>query len=212
MHQIGIGELHQMLIDARRVADYAQEYCEQLFGSREHTYTLYGPAAYYLGVSIPSQLTPDRARALRKKTRREKYIAYELDSEYKILRTVHIRDHTKAACIFHHFEIDGISYAFPFHGDTFDFPNSDICIMEFANEKPLYYAVASDQLLFVQFYEYISGDKMIVSTYRYWPTAPFTMHGYPVDREAPIGALNSPVQYHCTEEVPHVADFSQWFR
>ena len=106
MYQASIDELHQMLVGMRRVADHALAHGEEMFSSVKHSYTLYGPYAYFLGVTIPSRLTPDRSRVLKKTTLREKYIAYELDSDYKIVRTVHIRDHSKITCTFHHFEIE----------------------------------------------------------------------------------------------------------
>ena len=157
-------------------------------------------------------MVPIQARILKKTTRRKNHLVYQLDNEYKVLRTVHVLDYTKIDCTYHHFELDGVSYAYPFRGDTNELYNDAIYVLKYINEVPVYYAVGYRNLLFAQFYEYPSSDKMIVSTYRYWPTANVTMHGCPVDRNAPVGAPNSPIQYHRTEEVPAYIDFSHWLK
>lgn len=210
MYEIGIDELQQLFIEARVVAKYAWEHYED-FASREHTYTLYGPEAYDLGASVPSSLTPIRARKLLKSTRRKNYVIYELDASYNVLRTIHMLDYTKVDCTYHHFDLDGIKYAYPFRGNGRGMYTDKITVQKYSGGLPVYYAIAANNLLFAQFYEYPEPNKMVVSTYRYFPTAQITMHGYPVDWNAPIGAPNSPVQRHCREEVPAYIEFSSWF-
>lgn len=211
MYEIGIDGLQQLLSEARSAAKYAREHYRD-FASRKHTYTLYGPDAYDIGASVPSRIVPSRARKLLKSTRRKDYLVYELDKNYKILRTIHMLDYTKVDCTFHHFELNGVSYAYPFRGSGNGIYNDAIYATKYSSDKPIYYAVVRSNYLFAQFYEYSASDQMIVSTYRYSPNAKYTIHGYPVDHNAPIGALNSPVQRHCTEEVPEYIDFSQWFK
>lgn len=210
MYEIGIEELHKLFLEARAAAAYARDHYEA-FASREHSYTLYGPDAYDLGASVPCSLTSPRARKLMKATRRKNHLIYELDSDYKVLRTVRMIDYTRPDCTFHHFELDGIHYAYPFRGRDSRLYNDKITVLKYDQNRPVYYAIVSNSLLFSQFYEYPAPDQMIVSTYRYFPTAKTTLYGLPVDWNAPIGAKNSPVQRHCTEETPVDTDFSKWF-
>ena len=211
MFEIGIEELRKLFYEAREAAKYAREHYDD-FASRPHTYTLYGPEAYNIGASVPSKLTPIRARKLLKKTRRKYHVIYELDSEYRVLRTVHMIDYTRTDCTYHHFELNGIQYAYPFRERDRRIYTDKITVLKYDLGKPVYYAIVSRGLLFAQFYEYPEPGKMIVSTYRYFHTAKTTMFGLPVDWSAPIGAMNSPVQRHCTEETPVDIDFSKWFK
>lgn len=211
MYEIGAAELHQLFLDAREAAKYAREHYEE-FASREHTYTLYGPEAYDLGASVPSALTPTRARKLLKSTRRKNFVIYELDNEYKVLRTIHMINYTRTDCTYHHFELDGIQYAYPFRERDGRLYTDKITVLKYEQGCPVYYAIVANNLLFCQFYEYQETDKMIVSTYRYWPTAKYTMYGLPVDWDAPIGSMNSPIQRHCMEETPVEVDFAKWFK
>lgn len=210
MYEIGVAELHQLFVEAREAAKYAREHYDD-FASREHTYTLYGPEAYDIGASVPSVLTPTRARKLLKSTRRKNYIIYELDSGYRVLRTIHMIDYTRTDCTYHHFELEGIQYAYPFRERDGRMYTDKITVLKYDKGRPSYYAIVARNLLFAQFYEYPEHDKMIVSTYRYWPNGKYTLLGLPVDWNAPIGELNSPVERHCTEEAPIEIDFSKWF-
>jgi hypothetical protein len=121
-------------------------------------------------------------------------------------------DYTRTDCTYHHFELDGIHYAYPFRGRGDGKYTDSITVIKYDEGRPIYYAIVASNLLFCQFYEYPEPDRMIVSTYRYWPTAKHTMYGLPVDWNAPIGAMNSPVQRHCAEETPVDIDFSKWFQ
>lgn len=209
MYEIGIAELHQLFLEAREAAKYAREHYDD-FTSREHTYTLYGPEAYNLGASVPSSLTPMRARKLLKSTRRKNHVIYELDSEYKVLRTIHMIEYTRTDCTYHHFELNGIQYAYPFRERGNSLYTDKITVLKYKQGRPVYYAIVANNLLFCQFYEYPEATKMMVSTYRYWPKGKATALGLPVDWEAPIGSITSPVDRHCTEETPIEIDFSKW--
>jgi len=210
MYEIGIDALRQLHLEAREVAKYAREHYDD-FASRKHTYTLYGPEAHDIGASVPSKLTPIRARKLLKSTSRKNHIIYELNSTFQVLRTIHMIDYTRTDCTYHHFVLNGIHYAYPFRGRGRDLYTDKITVLKYADGLPVYYAIVSESLLFAQFYEYPEPDKMLVSTYRFFPSAKLTMYGLPVDWDAPIGSMNSPVQRNCTEEVPVDTSFSHWF-
>lgn len=211
MYDIGVAELHQLFTEARKAAEYAREHYED-FASREHTYTLYGPEAYDLGASVPSSLTPTRARKLLKSTRRKNYVIYELDRAYQVLRTIHMIDYTRTDCTYYHFELDGVHYAYPFRGRDNRLYTDKITVLKYEEGRPVYYAIVANNLLFAQFYEYLEPNSMVVSTYRYWPNGAYTLFGLPVDWDAPIGAINSPVQRHCKEEPLVDIDFSKWLK
>lgn len=211
MYEISLDRLHQLWVEGRAAAQYAFNHYEEL-ASRKHKYTLFGPHAFDIGVLIPSSLTPESARILRTKTRRRNYIAYELDDDCTILRSVTVLDYTRINCTYHHFEKDGVRYAYPFRGNTGMICNDTISALEYENNKPIYFASVAKSMLFIQFYEYTDENKMLVSTYRYWPNSKYTQYGYPVDRNASFDSLNSPVTRHCREEVPHFVDFAQWMK
>lgn len=210
MYEISTDGLQQLLEEGRAAAAYAREHYED-FAARPHFYTLYGPSAHDIGASVPTKIVPPAARKLLKTTRRKNYFIYELDENYRPLRTVHMLDYVNPDCTFHHFELNGVHYAYPFRGRTGKLYSDKIYILKYAEGRPVYYGIASSNLLFAQFLEYPEADKMLVSTYRYFPTAKITMYGYPVDWNAPIGALNSPVDRHCQEECPLFLEFSKWF-
>ena len=209
MYEISMDELHQLWMEFRKAAKYAREHYED-FATRKHTYTLYGDVGYALGVEIPSNFTPQKARKLSTKTRRKNYTMYELDDAFRVLRTAYIVKYTEFDCIYHHFDWNGTSYAYPFRGNGKQLYTDEIAVLKKSDEKPTMFACASKPLLFVQFYEYLENGKMNVSTYRYWPTAKITEHGYPVDRNAPLDALNCPVSRHETVETPEFVDFAKW--
>lgn len=211
MYEVNTDSLRQLLAEGRTAAKYARNHYDD-FASRTHTFTLYGPDAHDIGASVPSNIVPARARKLQKSTRRKNYLRYELDEANKLLRTVHMIDYEKVDCTFHHFNLNGVSYAYPFRGSGNELYNDAIYAIKYSSNQPIYYAVVRSNYLFVQFYEYPTSDQMIVSTYRYSPNAKYSIHGCPIDHNAPIGAINSPVQRHCTEEVPEYIDFSRWFK
>lgn len=211
MYEIGINELRHLLENGQKAVQYTWDNYEEL-AAREHSHTLYGPYAYEIGACIPSKMTPDIARKLLPSTRRRNHLIYELDGEHKVIRTISVRDYTKVECIYHHFDLDGVSYAYPFRGDKKVMYTDAICMLKFINRKPVYYGVVRKSFLFIQFYEYIDTERMIVSTYRYNPDAQLTRYGYPIDPDAPIGALNSCVDRHCREEPTKYIDFSHWFQ
>lgn len=210
MYTIEVDELQKLLLDGQRASKYAWDHYEELV-AREHTYTLYGPYCYNIGASIPSSLTPVRARNLTKATRRKDYHIYQLDKDYRVIRTISVQNHSKIECTYHHFELDGVIYAYPFRGTEKERFTGKVESLRFANGKPVFFGIASSVFVFAQFYDYVDNKKMIVSTYRYSPYAQFSVHGHPIDPNALVGAKNSCVDFHWTEECSEYIDFSHWF-
>lgn len=211
MYEIGIDGLQKLMKEGRSAAQYAWDHYEEL-AARKHTYTLYGPYAYHIGAGVPSKMTHKSARRLLKSTRRKDYLAYELDENYKILRTISVMNYTEVECVFHHFKIGNATYAYPFSGNGKALYNDEINVLHYSNGIPTYFGLVSQNFIFAQFYEYVESNKMLVSTYRFSSKAEYTRYGYPIDWSAPLGAVNSPVDRHCTEEVPEYIDFSHWFK
>lgn len=211
MYEIGVETLKKMLSEGHVAVQYAWDHYEEL-AARKHTYTLYGPYSCGTGASIPSRLTPKRARNLSKYTRRKDFLVYELDDDYRVLRTKSVVNHTEVECIYYHFEFEGMIYAYPFRGTEKNFFADTISAWRFSDEKPVLYAEISKDSLFAQFFEYISTEKMLFTEYWYYPSSKYSLCGYPIDQNAPVGALNSPAARICTEEVPEYIDFSYWFK
>lgn len=226
MYVITKNELQQLLLDRSKAHQYALDHYDELAG-RKHTYTLYGPHAHRLGASIPcNTVTPKQARKLLHKTRRKNYVIYHLDEHYRVIRTIIILDYTKVDIIYHHFEIDGVVYACGFSGTMQDGEihpcplrearisvlDDMVLFLKFQDGKPVSYGNLSIHMVFVQFYEYVDDTRMLVTSYRYWPHAERNIYGYPIDPEAPIGAINSAVHQRFYEEIPEDTDFSRWFK
>lgn len=226
MYEITITELHQLLLNRHKAIQYARDHYEEL-AARKHTYTLYGPHAHFLGASIPcNTVVPKRARELLHKTRRKDYVIYHLDEHFQVMRTIIILDYSKVDVIYHHFELDGVVYAYSVPGTMLNgeihpaplrrdmrFPLDDeILFICFKDGKPVSYGNLSKAMVFVQFYEYVDAERMLVSTYRYWPHAERSIYGYPIDPDAPIGAPNSSIHCRFYEETPEDTDFSRWFK
>ena len=210
MIELTLDDLKQLLLDGRRARQYAWDHYEEL-AAREAAYTLYGPDAYETGAAIPGSYTPKRARNLTPKTRRKKYIAYELDSKYKLLRVTQVLDSEKINT-YHCFELDGIQYACPFLPDQKREGFGSVVAVSYKDGKPCFYALLSENVLYVDFFEYVSQGKALITEYAYNPVSEYTLHGYPTDPAAPVGALNSAANRVCWEEEPVYTDFSQFFQ
>ena len=210
MIELTLDDLKQLLLDGRRARQYAWDHYEEL-AARESTYTLYGPYAYETGAAVPWGYTPKRARNLTLKTRRKKYLIYELDCAYKLMRVRNVfnsvNDYT-----YHCFELDGIQYSCPFLFNRKEKSCGNVVAVSYKDGKPYYCAFLSENVLFVRFCEYVSQGKALMTEYGYNPVSEYTLHGYPTDPEAPIGALNSAAYRVCWEEEPVYTDFSQFFQ
>ena len=212
MYEIDIAGLEKLMQAGHAAEEYAWNHYDELI-ARKHSYTLYGSSGHGIGASIPGKFVPRSARKLTKKTRRKDYTVYELDEEFKVLRTIAVLDYTKIDVTYHHFEIDGVTYAVPFSGNQKGICASDTIALQFADNRPIYCGMTKirSRYIVAQFYEYQSDSKMIVTSYGYWPASKFSRHGYPVDPSAPIGALNSPADRGVSEESIEYIEFSRWF-
>lgn len=210
MIELTLDDLKQLLLDGRRARQYAWDHYEEL-AARESTYTLYGPYAYETGAAVPWGYTPKRARNLTLKTRRKKYLIYELDCAYKLMRVRNVfnsvNDYT-----YHCFEFDGIQYSCPFLFNRKEKSLGNVVAVRYKDGRPYYYAFLSHNVLFVRFCEYVSQGKALMTEYSYNSVSEYSLHGYPTDFDAPIGALNSAAQRVCWEEEPVYTDFSQFFK
>ena len=210
MIDLTLEDLKQLLLNGRRARQYACDHFEEL-AARESAYTLYGPYAYETGAAVPWGYTPKRARSLTLKTRRKKYITYELDSEYKLLRVTPVLD-SENINTHHCFELDGIQYACPFLPKRKKEGFGHVVAVSYKDGKPYCCAFLSENVLFVRFCEYVSQERAIMTEYAYNPVSEYTLHGYPTDPNAPIDALNSAATRVCWEEEPVYTDFSQFFK
>lgn len=210
MHEISVEYLDQLLLDGRSAAQYAWDHYEKLT-KREAVYTLYGPSEYGIGAAMPGKFISKRSRELKKQTRRKSYIIYELDSNYKLLRTTLIRNYREIETVYHCFELNGIQYACPFYGTKKKFTRDEVLAVGYSGAQPCFLGFLSEHSLLAQFFDYESHNKMIVTTYSYSTVSKYSSHGYPVDFTAPIGALNSPVNRGTWEEEITDTDFSKWF-
>ena len=201
-------DIKQLLLDGRRAAQYAWDHYEEL-AAREAVHTLYGPYAYGTGAAIPGSFTPKRARTLSLKTRRKKYNIYELDSECKLLRVTLVLD-SAPTYTYHCFELDGVQYACPFYPHKKEWGCGNINAVSYKDGKPYYSGSLAYNVIFADFFEYVSPDKVLMTEYSYNPVSEYTLHGYPTNTDAPINALDSDVQRICWEEEPMYTDFSQW--
>ena len=210
MYEIDIDGLDSLMAEAQKGVRYAWDHYDKL-AAREHSYVLYGAIAQPLGACIPSNLVPRNCRNLRKTTRRKDYTIYHLDESFRVLRTIDVFNYSRVDDVCHHFELNGMIYACSFKwGEKKKFDDR-IHAYKFKDGKPAFFMDSRKTYLYAEFCEYVSADKMLVTRYSYWPSSEYTQYGYLADRNAPLGALNSPVQRSCREEVPAYIDFSHWF-
>ena len=70
---------------------------------------------------------------------------------------------------------------------------------------PQYYAVIDDHLVIAEFYEYVSDEKMLVTTYYYRPQNKHVPQNVASDSRMP------PLHYDCVERTPQSVDFRRFF-
>ena len=211
MYEIDFDGLDNLMKKAQEGVKYALDHYEEL-AAREHAHVLYGTLEAPLGACVPSNLVPRSCRTLRKTTRRKEYTIYQLDKEFRVVRSIDMIKYSKVDEVCHHFELNDLIFAYCFHsGEHIKF-NDRIFAYKFKDTKPVFFMDSRKHYLYVEFCEYVSADKMIVTSYSYWPNSEYTQFGYKADRNAPLGALNSPVQWSCREETPAYIDFSHWFK
>ena len=203
-------DLKRLLSDGRHAREYAWNHYEEL-AEREAVYTLYGPYAYGTGADIPGGFIRKPIRNLTLKNRRKKYIIYELDSEYKLLRATQVLD-SESINTYHCFELEGVRYACPFLPNKKQLGFGDVIALTWKDGKPYYFGFISRSTLIATFFEYIFAEKALVTEYTYNPVSKYATQGYLTDPNAPIGAPNAAAQRLCYEEEPMYTDFSQWFQ
>lgn len=210
MNDLNIEDLKRLLLDGRQAAQYAFDHYEEL-AVREPVYTLYGPYAYGTGAAIPGKFIPKCARNLTFKTRRKKYIIYELDNNYNLLRARQVfnsvNDNTYQC-----FELDGIQYACPFRHNRKQMSRDEVLALSWKDGKPEYFAFLTHNTLIAQFFEHVSQDKMLVTAYTYNPVSEYTLQGQLTVPDAPLGQPNSPAARGSWEEAAAYTDFSMWFK
>ncbi len=208
--ELDIEDLKQMLAAGRRARQYALDHYEGL-AEREAVYTLYGPYDYRIGAGISGPIVSKNSRKLTFKTKRKKYLIYELDSEYKLLRVRHVFNYRNDP-VYHCFELDGIQYACPFPKNRKEMWSSEVIAFVSQNGKPYFQADMTENSLLSEFYEYVSAEKVRVTGYTYHPISQYTLRGYPMDPNALLGEPSSPAQRSCREEKPMYTDFSKFFK
>ena len=210
MHELNICDLQNLILDGRKAMQYAWDHYDELI-TRNVIYTLYGPYDYGIGAAIPGKLISTRSRRLTLKTRKKSHIIYELDGDYKLLRTrdvFNLEKDTTYEC----FELDGIQYACPFSANQETTRCDEVIALSYREDTPSYLAFLREHSLIAQFFDYVSPNKTLVTAYYYYPFSKYTAYGCLTDPNAPVGALNSSAQKAFWEEEPMYTDFSQWFK
>lgn len=209
-HNLGYCELDWLILEGKLALEYAWEHYDELV-ARECAYRLYGPYCYRTGAGSPGSLTSKRERELKKQTRRKNYLIYELDSNYKLLRVISVRDYKKVELIHHCFECDGTQYGVSFREERKESFGFEVDVVRYRDELPAYYGIASRERILAHFYEYSSNERVNVLCYDYCRSRQSTAYGYPVDWDSPIGGLSSPVDKGSWEEDVRYTDFSKFF-
>lgn len=213
MHEINMDSLLQIMLRTRAEAKFARENYAFL-AARPHAHILYGPGAYNVGVLIPGNLINKRSRNLsRKPSRRKEYDIYQLDENLQLLRKTTMHDYGREGCTFHCYRKGSTMYAYPFNkGGAYSMDKISFIDYDEKN-RPHCFGVSSAVMLFIQFYQYICDDKMIVSDYRYWPSkeyAPQLYHLHSGSYEWYKVGPKMECSYY--EGVPYLVDFSQWIK
>lgn len=213
MYEISMEGLLEILLKTRAEAKFARENYTHL-ASRPHTYTLYGPDADNMGVLIPGSYITKQARKLSlRPSRRKEHEIYQLDENLQLLRKTSMHNYDREGCTFHCYRKGSTVYAYPFNKDG-AYSMDKISFIEYDKKhRPSCFGVSRAVMLFVQFYEYISEDKMIVTNYRYWPSkeyAPLLYHLHAGNYD--WYKVGPKMEFSCTEEVPYLVDFSQWIK
>ena len=209
-HNLGYRELDWLVLEGKLAWEYAWEHYDELV-ARECVHRLYGPYCYWMGAGMPGHLTSKRARELKKQTRRKDYRIYELDSNYKLIRVISVRDYTKIELIYHCFECDGTQYGVPFRGESKELFKFHAHVIRYRDGLPVYHGMVEHEHIFADFYEYISDEKVKLIEYHYGRHLMTTEYGYPVDWDSPFCGLTSPVQIVTCEQDVRYTDFSKFF-
>lgn len=202
---ISPGELDQMIADGIVAYEYAWDHYDELF-ARKPEHILYGAVSTKLGAASPSHLTYTRQRILSSKLRRKEYNAYELDKEFNIIKHYTVLN-GKIASYYLHFWLNGIHYARCFYGDKkVNWRNAEhLHAIKYEDGNPVCYAIISESMVVAEFYEFVSAEKMIVTTCFYRPD---NEH---LSWDAPPDSYMRPLTCGCIERIPQSVDFKRFF-
>lgn len=204
-------EMDRLIRNSEIAKQYAWDHYDTL-ASRKAVYTLYGPSSNFLAAASPSSLVRDSCRTLARKTRREKYTVYELDADYHVIRVTHVRKGGRVDCTYQVFDLKGVSYGCPFYGMEKKAYPSNIEAVKIERGKPVLYTNSNPDCLFCELYDYLPDGLRQCKQYMYHPHCELTASYRQIpDWNAPYGAPNSPVIFHCIENAPQMLDFSKWF-
>lgn len=210
MVKLSFDDLNLLIQRGQTAFQYAWDHYEEL-ATRRCVHTLYGSASYYVGALSPSHITSSKERKLSNKPGTDRYIIYEFDENYNVIRIKHIKRGNQVDCTYHVFELNGALYARSFFQDKKAFYKKDVVSLSFSNNLPVSYAIIGPNRLAAEFYEYLSPTRMITTTYTYYPDSIVTYRGGAASFDVPFGMRESPVQFSCDEEPVHYIDFSRWF-
>ena len=210
LNDFGFADMHRMIADGTRAREYAWKHFDEL-NSIPTAYTLYGPPNPYVGVLAAGGLTPARERKVQLKTRRERYIVYELDKNFNLLRIKHMRDFDKIDNTIYFFR-DDVLYGQPFLGDKKVLYPGCTVTAKMVEGKPAYVALTQPNYLCVAFYKYPEPDRVETFCYLYLPGSKYCSTGLKASWEAPLGAQNSPVTLDYREEEYKHIDFASYFK
>ena len=212
MYEITNDGLLQLLNEANSKRSFFWEHYEEL-AARKACYTLYGPVSDGPGALVPCLFTSPGERKLKKELPQGKgYAIYELDENYQVIRTTHIRDYTRVLCTCHHYEIDGVTYVCEFHSDKKQWFRDEIYALRYENGRPVYFAYCRGNYILAYFMEYVSPKKMMVTARGFSNQFETSIHRLAPDWDAPPNTPHSlsTLSYR-EEQVPNI-DFSRFFK
>lgn len=211
MIMMSYDDLDMIIQNGNTAYQYAWDHYEEL-AARPCVHTLYGPASREIGALSPSHITTSAMeRRLQRKPRSGRYVIYELDGDFKVVRVKHMDKGNRLDCTYHVFELNGITYARSFFQDKKVLYKSEVVAIRYSDGKPDFFAITGSNRLTAEFYEYLTANSMLTTTYTYYPHSKITSCGVPMSFDAPIGAPESPAWVGQAEEEIHYIEFSRWF-
>jgi hypothetical protein len=194
--------LDDLIAKGNRARQYAWDHYEVL-NAKETAYVLCGPDNHSLGVLAAGHATPARKRKLQRSTLAKRYLRYEFDQDFRLIRIRHMCNYAEIDCTYQMFEMDGILYGEPFFRDRKAVYPGDTIAVKFENGRPVYYAMSRKNYLCVDFYTYPQPDRVLTDVFLYSPNSQYCSTGLPVNWDAPFGAQDSPVTLDHRDE-PYV--------
>ncbi len=208
-------EWEQILRDSEYAYSYAEAHFDELM-ARPVAHVLYGPDSYGMGAGQPSQrMVPYKERILRDKTRRKRFWAYYLDSNWNLLYCREMVETNRIMSTVINFWIDDTNYARWFFEDRNAFYMSEVFSVQYQSGTPVRFAMACrDCRVYVEYLQSISGDQdeplTICNWFDYYPTRTVDRDGTVLSKDAPFGAKNSPVKMGKEVFRTIDMDFSHW--